>query len=234
MKQIREAAHILLFGLRDAHAELIRAGLQAIGAVVDVARHGGHGRCLVRRNPYDAVLLKLRPRACWAELEFCRQYGDGAGILAMLPTPDRGSPDVNELIHVANHGADDWVIDSATVEEVRARLCALAQRVAGRRQHPAIIRIHDLQIDTLRRSVRRGERDVALTAREYALLQLLARHRGTVVSHVELEEELYGGPTGTHSNVIAVYVRRLRRKLDDGSAVPLLLNRWGQGYLLRA
>jgi DNA-binding response OmpR family regulator len=94
--------------------------------------------------------------------------------------------------------------------------------------------VHDLEINALTRTVQRSGRVIPLTPREFDLLQLLAYHQGRVVSRAVILEHLYEGPVGERSNVVDVYIRYLRKKIDKNAHTPLILTRWGQGYMLRA
>ena len=93
--------------------------------------------------------------------------------------------------------------------------------------------IHDLEINTLTRTVSRGGRPIQLTPREFDLLQFLVRHQGRVVSRASILQHLYDGQESERSNVVDVYIRYLRNKIDKGAAMPLILTRWGCGYMLR-
>ena len=95
------------------------------------------------------------------------------------------------------------------------------------------MRVHDLEIDTASRTVKRAGQVIHLTPREYALLQFLAFHRGRVVSRTMIWEHLYDEHDENTSNVVYVYIRYLRNKIDKGFEPPLILTRWGEGYLLR-
>jgi DNA-binding response OmpR family regulator len=96
-----------------------------------------------------------------------------------------------------------------------------------------VLRVHDLEIDTASRTVKRGGQAIHLTPREYALLQFLAFHRGRVVTRSMIWEHLYDEQDENTSNVVDVYIRYLRNKIDKGFDPPLILTRWGEGYLLR-
>ena len=113
-------------------------------------------------------------------------------------------------------------------KEVRA----MTRRAPG--ADDGILRAHDLEIDTATREVKRRGRHVRLTPREYDLLEFLARHRGRVVSRAVIWSNLYDEHDAGTSNVIDVYIRYLRRKIDRGHELPLILTRRGAGYMLRA
>jgi DNA-binding response OmpR family regulator len=145
-----------------------------------------------------------------------------------------GNCDSVDKTDTLNAGADAYLLQPLCLEELRAHLRAL-----GRREDAIISpvrRIHDLEIHTIGHSVRRGGQPIHLTPREFDLLALLAYHQGRVVSRSMVHEHLYDAQAqdGEHSNVVDVYIRHLRNKIDKGFDKPLILTRWGQGYLLRA
>jgi DNA-binding response OmpR family regulator len=156
-----------------------------------------------------------------------RGRGVGASILALADRPGaRGRARGLDL------GADDCLDRPFDRSELFARLRALARR--ARAERGGALRVFDLEIDPDAHVVRRAGRLIHLTAHEYALLELLARRRGQVVCRTAIWGHISGGPAGpAPSNVIDVLVSGLRRKIDKGFDPPLILTRWGEGYLLR-
>jgi DNA-binding response OmpR family regulator len=123
----------------------------------------------------------------------------------------------------------DW---NAEALELLAQACALAGQAGA--ASPPVLRVHELEVDTGARAVRREGRPVPLTPGEYEVLELLARAPGRVVSRRQILEHLYGeGQAPRSGNLVHAYISSLRAKIDQGFDTPLILTRWGEGYLLR-
>src|SRR5262247_1635236 len=141
------------------------------------------------------------------------------------------APDaVQDRIAWLDSGADDYLTKPFDFHELLARLRALLRRGPALRSET--VEVADLSIDMRARRVRRGARQIELTAKEYALLEYLARRAGEVVSRAEIAEHVWEENFDPFSNLIEVYVQRLRRKIDEGHALKLLRTRRGEGYML--
>jgi DNA-binding response OmpR family regulator len=217
--------------LIEDHKPLSRAlkrGLEEEGFAVDLAEDGAEGDYKARSAVYDAIILDLMlPKK--DGLTLLREWRRDAMNAHVLCLTARDTTD--DKVRGLDIGADDYLTKPFQLEELLARLRALI-----RRQHQVkdpIIRVHDLELDTAARTVRRGGQSIHLTPREYALLEFLAFHRGKVVTRTMVWEHLYDEHDESTSNVVDVYIRYLRTKIDKGFDVPLILTRWGEGYLLR-
>jgi two-component system, OmpR family, response regulator len=218
--------------LIEDHRPLIRAvkkGLEEEGFAVDVAEDGDEGDFKARSAGYDVIILDLMlPKTDGLTLlEKWRKDNLSTHVLVLTA---RGTMD--DKVQGLNLGADDYLTKPFQFEELMARLRALIRR--GHQVKTPIIRVHDLEIDTAGRTVKRAGQTIHLTPREFALLQFLAFHQGKVVTRSMIWEHLYDEQDENTSNVVDVYIRYLRTKIDKGFEPPLIQTRWGEGYLLRA
>jgi DNA-binding response OmpR family regulator len=167
------------------------------------------------------------PGVDYSRLVGWRRDGVLTHVLVLLP----GDCDSADKVRALDAGADGYLQLPVSAEELAAHL-----RVLGRRAgltNGFVLRTHDLEIDLIGRSVRRGNRIIQLTAREFDLLQVLAEHQGRILSRSVIQEYLYPGEQRTRSNVVDVYIGYLRNKIDEGFDTPLILTRRGKGYMLR-
>jgi DNA-binding response OmpR family regulator len=218
--------------LIEDHKPLVRAlkrGLEEEGFAVDTAGDGEEGDYKARTADYDVIILDLMlPKTDGLTLlQAWRRSGLSTHVLILTA---RNS--MEDKVKGLDLGADDYLAKPFQLEELMARLRALIRR--GHQVKDPILRIHDLEIDTASRTVKRGGRAIHLTPREFALLQFLAFHAGKVVSRTMIWEHLYDDQDDNTSNVVDVYIRYLRTKIDKGFNPPLILTRWGEGYMLRA
>jgi DNA-binding response OmpR family regulator len=217
--------------LIEDHKPLVRAlkqGLEEEGFAVDTASDGPEGDYKARTAEYDVIILDLMlPKEDGLSLlQRWRRNGLKTHVLVLTA---RGS--IEDKVRGLDLGADDYLTKPFELEELLARLRALIRR--GHQVKDPIIRVHDLEIDTASRAVKRSGQPIHLTPREYALLEFLAFHRGKVATRSMIWEHLYDEQDESTSNVVDVYIRYLRNKIDKGFDPPLILTRWGEGYLLR-
>jgi DNA-binding response OmpR family regulator len=217
--------------LIEDHKPLVRAlrqGLEEEGFAVDLAYDGEDGDFKARTAEYDAIVLDvmLPKEDGLSLLKRWRQDGMKTHVLMLTA---RGA--LEDRVKGLDTGADDYLTKPFELEELFARLRALVRR--GHQVKDPIIRVLDLEINTATRAVKRAGKSISLTPREYGLLEFLAFHRGRVVTRSMIWEHLYDDQDESTSNVVDVYIRYLRNKIDKGYDPPLILTRWGEGYLLR-
>lgn len=217
--------------LIEDHKPLVRAlkqGLEEEGFAVDVAYDGEVGDYKARTASYDVIILDVMlPKEDGLSL-LSRWRRDGLNSHIIMLTA-RGA--LEDKVRGLDSGADDYLTKPFQLEELLARIRALIRR--GHHVKDPVLRIHDLEIDTAARTVRRAGQMIHLTPREYALLEFLAFHRGKVVTRTMIWEHLYDEHDENTSNVVDVYISYLRNKVDRGFEQPLILTRWGEGYLMR-
>jgi len=218
--------------LIEDHKPLVRAvkkGLEEEGFAVDTAEDGQEGDFKARSANYDVIILDLMlPKTDGLTLlQDWRKRGLSTHVLVLTA---RGTSE--DKVQGLDFGADDYLTKPFQFEELMARLRALIRR--GHQVKTPILRVHDLEIDTAGHTVKRAGQTIHLTPREFALLQFLAFHQGKVVTRSMIWEHLYDDQDENTSNVVDVYIRYLRTKIDKDFEPPLILTRWGEGYLLRA
>jgi DNA-binding response OmpR family regulator len=208
-------------------ARFVAKGLREQAYAVDVAGTGDDALYQAAINSYDLVILDVMipGRDGFAVCRELRKTGQRMPIL-MLTARDA----VEDRITGLDHGADDYLTKPFEFRELLARLRALLRRSGELR--PAKIIVADLVLDTAAQSASRAGRTITLTAKEYALLEFLARNAGRVVGRAEIAEHVWDETFDPFSNLIEVYVNRVRRKIDADSTKPLLQTRRGAGYLL--
>jgi two-component system OmpR family response regulator len=209
-------------------AGLLRRGLEEEGYAVDTAATGTDGLWAGTENPYDAIVLDVM----LPELdgyEVCRQLrarGRWAPVL-MLTARD----DIPDRVSGLDVGADDYLTKPFSFSELFARLRAVMRR--GARERPSVLAVGNLTLDPSTREVERGGTSVGLTAREFALLEYFMRHPGEVLSRTRILEHVWDWAYNGDSNVVDVYVRYLREKVDRPFGVQTIETVRGSGYRLR-
>ena len=200
----------------------LTASLREEGYAVDTATDGASGAFLAESTPYDAIILDVLLPVLdgWAVLGRLRPAVRTP--ILMLTALDAARDRVRGL----DHGADDYLPKPFVLDELLARLRAIIRRAAG--QTRSVIEIGDLLLDLSLREVNQAGEAVPLTAREYALLEYLAVHRGRLVTRAELYEHLFDENDDSMSNLLDVHVSNLRKKLGAG----VIQTRRGHGYLI--
>ena len=209
-------------------AGLLKRALEEEGYAVDVAGRGEDALWLGTENPYDAIVLDLMlPDVDGFEVSRrLREAGRWSPIL-MLTARDAVADRVSGL----DAGADDYLTKPFSFAELLARLRALMRRGAAER--PAVLRVDDLELDPAARSVARDGSSIDLTAREFALLEYLMRHPGEVLTRTQLIEHVWDFAYEGDSNVVDVYIRYLREKVDRPFGERSIETVRGVGYRLR-
>ena len=220
---------ILLVEDEPRVAGFIAKGLREQTYAVDVAPNGEEALYLASVNEYDLVVLDvLLPLKDGHAV--CRELRGSGSRVPILMLTARDS--VDDRVSGLDSGADDYLTKPFDFKELLARLRALARRSVALR--PGVIRVADLSLDTASHQARRAGRPVSLTAKEYALLEYLMLNEGRVVGREQIAQHVWDESFDPFSNVIDVYIRRLRAKLDLSGAMPLIHTRRGEGYVLTA
>jgi len=223
--------HTVRVLLVEDHKPLSRAlrrGLEEESFAVDIAEDGEEADYKAHGAGYDVIILDLMLPKIDGLTLLQRWRKDGVKTHVLVLTAKDTTED---KVKGLDHGADDYLTKPFHLEELLARLRALVRR--STQVKTPVLRVHDLEIDTAARTVKRGGHLIPLTPREYALLQFLAYHCGKVVTRTMIWEHLYDEYDENTSNVVDVYIRYLRIKVDKGFEKPLILTRWGEGYMLR-
>ena len=208
-------------------ARVLSKGLGEHSFAVDVAADGDRALELAGLNDYDVILLDVMlPRR--DGFAVCRELRGRGAATPILMLTARDS--VEQRVEGLDCGADDYLVKPFDFRELLARIRALVRR--GPELQAQIIHVGDLAVDTRARQVTRADRRLNLTAKEYALLEYLARRAGQIVRRDEIAEHVWDQRFDPFSNAIEVYVRRLRLKIDRGHAVTLLQTKRGLGYCL--
>lgn len=205
----------------------LEKGLREAKYALDVAQDGDDALYKTSLNEYDAIILDIMIPGPDG-MEVCRELrSQGSKVPVIMLT---ARDDVQDRVLGLDVGADDYLTKPFQVSELLARLRAVMRR--GPLLKSTVIEIGDLRIDTSAQTVDRGGRAVSLTAREYALIEYLARNANRVVSRSELIEHVWDERYDSYSNVIDVHINHLRQKIDRESERPLIHTRRGVGYIL--
>jgi DNA-binding response OmpR family regulator len=206
----------------------LRQGLEEEGFAVDTAADGDEADVKARTTPYDVIVLDIMlPKQDGLSL-LKKWRAAGISTHVLMLTAKTSVPD---KVTGLDAGADDYLTKPYEFAELLSRVRALVRR--GHQVKNPLIKVHNLTLDTAARQVERSGQKIHLTPREYALLEFLAFHRGRVVTRTMIWEHLYDEYDENTSNVVDVYIRYLRNKIDKGFDLPLILTKWGEGYMLR-
>jgi two-component system copper resistance phosphate regulon response regulator CusR len=208
---------------------MLARSLREQGYAVDVSHDGTDAVFQASVNEYDGLILDVTlPKQSGLEVSRALRAKGRAMPILMLTARDA----VTDRVTGLDAGADDYLVKPFELDELYARLRALLRRMPA--LLPTTLTVDDLVIDTRGQDVARGDRRIPLTTKEYVMLEYLARNAGRVIGRAELCEHVWDANHDPFSNAIEVYINRLRKKVDDGEATPLIHTRRGAGYLLSA
>jgi DNA-binding response OmpR family regulator len=217
---------ILLVEDDQKAARLLARGLHEAGFLVDVAASAEEGDVMVDAEAYAAIVLDWwLPAKDGASL--CRELRQrGVSTPILMLTARRA---LDDRVHGLNVGADDYLTKPFAFAELLARLHALLRRSSLTR--PVVLAVGDLSLDPLSHEVTRAGAPINLTPKEYAILEVLMRHPGEVLTRVNLGERLWRGDEDIN-NLVDVHISHLRKKIDRPPLEPLIHTVWGRGYRL--
>jgi len=209
-------------------ASFVRKALQAEGFAVDVCHNGDEALSAASATPFDAIVLDimLPGRDGLAVLRTLRERKQTTPVLLLSA---RGQ--VNERVEGLNAGADDYLPKPFELTELVARVRAMSRR--GAETKSTTLRVADLTLDALTRRALRGGKEIELTAREYRLLEFLMRSAGRICGRMSIIEKVWDYDFDPGTNLVDVYIRRLREKIDNDFEPKLLHTVRGSGYLLK-
>jgi two-component system copper resistance phosphate regulon response regulator CusR len=208
-------------------AMYLRKGLSESGFTVDVAERGDDGLYMASKGNYDIVVLDimLPERDGWSVLSELRRSGNQTPVL-MLTARDA----VQDRVKGLEQGADDYLVKPFAFTELLARIRTILRR--GTKLQPNTLRVGDLEIDFVQHRATRGGRKLDLTPKEFALLSLLARRRGEVLTRTVISEQVWDWNFDSQTNVVDVHMKRLRAKVDEAFDHKLIQTVRGVGYVL--
>jgi len=209
-------------------ASLIRRGLTQEGLPADVAASGEDALWMSGAHDYDVIVLDVMLPGIDG-FETCRRLRTNGVWAPVLMLTARDS--LEDRVRGLDTGADDYLVKPFAFAELLARLRALARR--GENERPNVFEVGDLRLDPASREVRRGTHAIDLSAKEFALLETFMRRPGQVLSRLHLLEHAWDFAYENRSNIVDVYIRRLRRKIDEPFARRSLETVRGAGYRLR-
>jgi two-component system copper resistance phosphate regulon response regulator CusR len=225
----RHAVRILIVEDEPKTGDYLRQGLAEAGFVVDLARDGLDGLHLALGGDYDLIVLDVMLPSLdgWGVLQTVRQQGQEMPVL-FLTARDQ----VEDRVRGLELGADDYLVKPFAFSELLARVRTLLRR--GKAKEPEVLRAADLELDLMRRRVLRAGVRIDLTAKEFALLELLLRRQGEVLPRSLIASQVWDMNFDSDTNVIEVAVRRLRAKVDEPFEPRLIRTVRGMGYVLEA
>lgn len=223
--------HILVIEDDRRVADFLNRGLRAEGYTVQIARSGTEGMALAKGNNHAVILLDVMLPGING-IELCQTLRCEGYTTPILMLTAMGT--IEERVAGLRCGADDYLIKPFAFDELLARIEALSRRSGKPSETASILTVDDLVFDSEKMRVSRAGLQVTLTAKEIALLELLMRQPGRLYSRERILSTVWGVYEDPLTNVVDVYVRRLRAKLDDGHAVQLIKTVRGLGYKIES
>lgn len=211
-------------------AQFIKKGLEEHNYSADIAYDGQIGKTKAKNEAFDLVLLDLN-LPLMNGFELCKEIRKTNQKIPILILTALGT--VEEKLLGFDSGADDYLMKPFEFRELLARIKALLKRSENSISQSNIITVGDIQLDTTRKTVFRGDVEIKLTAKEFLLLEYLILNKGRVISRHEIAEKIWDITFDTGTNVIDVYINFLRKKIDAGSPVKLIHTKVGMGYVLK-
>jgi DNA-binding response OmpR family regulator len=208
-------------------ATFVQKGLKEFGFAVDIVGRGDEAFEIILDNPFDAVVLDIMLPGRDG-LSILRALRERSNAIPVLILTARG--EICEKVEGLDLGADDYLAKPFAIEELAARLRALIRRQTG--ENLVRYRIQDLTLDVASRIARRGSRRIDLTGREFSLLECLMRAPGRVFTRTQLCQHVWEYQFDAGTNLVDVYIQRLRRKVDDSEPIKLIQTVRGAGYRL--
>lgn len=221
---------ILIIEDEPKTANHLRQGLTEAGLIADLVADGRDGLHMALTESYDLIVLDVMLPGIdgWEVLRGIRRAGNQVPVLFLTARDD-----VDDRVKGLELGADDYLVKPFAFSELLARVRALLRRgTVG--QAPEKLKVADLELDLLRRRVARAGKRIDITAKEFALLELLVRRQGEVLPRAFIASQVWDMNFDSDTNVIDVAVRRLRAKIDDDFEVKLIRTVRGMGYVLEA
>jgi two-component system OmpR family response regulator len=209
-------------------ATAIRRGLQAEGVVADVAGCGEDALWMAGSTEFDAVILDVMLPGIDG-FETCQRLRDDGVWAPIIMLTARDA--IEDRVQGLDRGADDYLVKPSSLAELLARLRALGRR--GKAERPQVLEVGDLRLDPATQQVWRGEQEIPLSRKEFVVLETFMRHPGEVLSKFQLLERAWDYDYENRSNVVEVYVRYLREKVDRPFGVTSIETVRGAGYRLR-
>jgi len=220
--------HLLVVEDEKSLADILKKGLEEEGYAVDVAYDGEDGLFMAENEPSDLVILDIMLPLIDGMTILRRMRKKGIRTPVLMLTAKNT---VGDKVAGLDSGADDYLTKPFSFEELLARIRALLRRDADVKS--SVIAIEDLTIDMKSHQVKRGDAEIQLSAREYALLEYMALNKNKVLSRTVLSEHLYDHDFDLDSNVIDVFINRIRNKVDRGFKKDLIQTLRGAGYMLK-